>query len=341
MSVHAQKNKPSGSWYIKLYKGKVDGKSRFEWIPFIGTREEAEAYERQLTGKTSRLDPLFPDLLPEFMLTYRNRTKARGFEVMQARMKHLQPFFNSFRLRQIQSIIIEKYKAHRLDAGVKKRTINIELSCLSAYWKWLLEQGIECCKIKRFSKRETAAPLPQVLTPDEVSRILLAVDEQYRAIFLLWGRLGLRESEALKLKCCNVDTSSWTILVEDSKMGKSRLLPIESPDMQAILANCKSSSEGVYMFTNPKTGKPYTDLRKAITRALKKAGVDKHVSPHLFRHSFATALVSMDINLRTVQELLGHSEIATTQIYTHISQQTKRGAIGRLAELMNGSCRSY
>jgi len=136
MSVHPHPSR-KGAWRIKVYKGKKDGKSVFEVIPFNGTKEEALAFERQLSGKISLLDPAFPDLLVDFLLGYKNRTKPRGFEVMERSLAHLRPFFGQLKIRQIQPILIEKYKALRLDQGVKRRTINIELSALSVYFKWL------------------------------------------------------------------------------------------------------------------------------------------------------------------------------------------------------------
>jgi len=175
-----------------------------------------------------------------------------------------------------------------------------------------------------------------VLTIDELRDVLACTEKAYRPILMLWGLCGLRENEALQLQAEQIDTSDWTVRLLDTKMGKSRKIPIDHPALQSELEELKKSRNTGPIFLNPKTHAPYTDLRKAIKRALKKAGVDKKASPHTFRHSFATALVDLDINLRTVQELLGHSEIATTQIYTHISQQNKRSATTRLSELMSG-----
>lgn len=330
-----------------VYKGRENGKNRYEYLPFEGTKEQAEAYERQYTGKVSLLDPSFKDLLAEFLVEYKNHSSARGLEVLENSLKHLKPFFGIYHFKQIQPILIEKYKAMRLEQGVKKRTVNIELSGLSAYFKYANQRtGIECCKIKRFSKRETKAPLPSVLTAEEMEAVIRCTESKFQAIIMLWSVCGLRESEALNLKGSQVDTTNWTIHIEKSKMCGSRILPIEFVPLQILLKRAKDQKGHGWLFTNDRTKeardnpKPYTDLRHVIKRALKKAGIEKKVSPHVFRHSYATALVTLGENMKVIQDLLGHADIQTTQIYSHVAQNTKRGAASRLATILGGSITS-
>lgn len=343
MSVHKHPTR-EGWWMLKIYKGKENRQSRYEYMPFEGSKELAEAYERQYTGKVSLLDPSFLDLLAEFLLEYKNNNSPRGLEVLENSLKHLKPFFGQYKFCQIQPILIEKYKAKRLESGVKKRTINIELSGLSAYFKYAnTRTGITCCTIKRFSKRDTKPPLPTVLTAEEMVKVIQCTEVKFRPIIMLWAVCGLRESEALNLKGIQIDTTDWTIHIEKSKMCGSRILPIEFEPLRAVLKKIKDEKGNDWLFTNDRTRvaretpKPYTDLRHVINRALKKAGIDKKVSPHVFRHSYATALVTQGENIKVIQDMLGHADIQTTQVYTHVAQNIKRGAAARLASIMGGS----
>ncbi len=113
------------------------------------------------------------------------------------------------------------------------------------------------------------------------------------------------------------------------------MVPVSSPDLaERILDALQRNESSPLLFPSPRTGRQYTDIRKALARAAKKAGVEKHIHPHLMRHSFATALLANGVDVRIVQELLGHSELATTQIYTHVVDLTKRAATDVLAAAM-------
>jgi integrase/recombinase XerD len=84
------------------------------------------------------------------------------------------------------------------------------------------------------------------------------------------------------------------------------------------LADSKGSGQEDYLFANPRNGKSILDVRGAITRICKAAGVAKKVTPHLFRHSIATHLMGVDVKLQMIRQYLGHAQIATTEFYTHV-----------------------
>jgi site-specific recombinase XerD len=102
----------------------------------------------------------------------------------------------------------------------------------------------------------------------------------------------------------------------------------------------KASGGNLPVFRHPDphygTGEAVKNLRPAIQRACQKAGITKRVTPHLFRHSFATHLVDANVNLRTIQKLLGHSRITTTEIYTHVSLENMRKAQGVIGKGLRG-----
>ena len=96
------------------------------------------------------------------------------------------------------------------------------------------------------------------------------------------------------------------------------------------LVRLEGKYKGPLLFPSRKTGKPLTDIRKPIQTAMKHAGITDKITPHMFRHSFATHLLEADQDLRTIQELLGHAAIGTTQIYTHVAMDRRQAAVDAL-----------
>jgi site-specific recombinase XerD len=326
MSVYKHPTK-QGWQLIKIFHGR---KEKPDYIPFCGSKEEALKFEAELRGTVNHADPGWNDLLPDFLLTYKNRSSLRGMEVMTNSMRHLTGFFGGYKIRHITALLIEQYKARRLTDGVKKRTINIELSGLSAYLNWQNETTGSSHKLpKRFTRRETRPPLPQVLTIQELGDILSHLHGDIQIIVTLMALCGLRRNEALTLTAAQVDFTGKLLRIY-GKGGKWRLAPVEASGiMDRIDELCRQRPHGM-IFISPRTGRPWVDIRKQITTAAKRAGITKHVNPHLFRHSFATALINGGADIRVIQELLGHSELATTQIYTQVADTIKRAETSRL-----------
>ncbi len=316
---------------IKISHGR---KGKAEYIPFHGTREEALIFERDLRGLTDRSDPGFLDHLPDFLIAYRNRVRPNTYRSMMASLKHLEPFFGGLKMRHITPAMIEQYKAHRLGNGVKKRTINIELSALSSYITWLNSAlGTKYEKPRPFSPRETRAPSPVVLTPDELAALISQLTGQVRTIVSLMAMCGLRQDEVFSLTVGQVDIDGRLLRIY-GKGGKWRATPLPEPLIDDMLARCDGRAADALVFTSARTGGKVTDIRKSLRRAADMAGISKHVTPHLLRHSFATALVNSGENLRIIQEILGHADIQTTQVYTHIAAQSKRAAVDKLVAMV-------
>lgn len=312
---------------IKIFHGRA-GKP--EYIPFCGNREEALKFEAELRGTINHADPGWNDLLPDFLLTFQNRASVNGVKSMGYSMKHLGSFFGDFKIRHLTPLLIEQYKANRLKEGVKKKTINIELSALSSYLNWINETTGSLYKLpKRFTRRETRPPLPQVMTIQELGDIISQMSGDMQIIVSLMGLCGLRRNEALTLTAQQVDCAGRILRIY-GKGGKWRMAPVEATGIMVRLEQlCKERPTGP-LFISPRTGRAWVDIRKQIGSAAIKAGITKHVTPHLFRHSFATALLNGGSDIRVIQELLGHSELATTQGYTQVADTIKRAETSKL-----------
>jgi len=328
---------------IKISHGR---KEKAEYIDYPGSREDALIYYREITGKADTTDPGFQDRLPEFLIHYRNNSSVRGMEVCENSLKHLTAFFGGQKLRHITPHLVEQYKAARLKAPAKKngageiistikpRTINIELSILSAYFDFMnRNHNTQLDKPQRFRKRDTAAPMPIPLLPAELAGIINNLTGNVKIITMLMAYNGLRRNEAFNLQAQDIDIDGGNITIR-GKGGKWRVVPVVAPELLAQLKQAKGKIQIGTLLPNEDTGKPYNDIRKPIRRAAKMAGITKHINPHLFRHSFGTALVGAQVNLRIIQGLLGHSEIATTQIYTHLNTASLTSGATAMAQLV-------
>jgi integrase/recombinase XerD len=195
--------------------------------------------------------------------------------------------------------------------------------------KYILKNPIEKISAPKISKK-----LPAVLTVNEVEKILCLPDVENKlglrdkAILELFYACGTRVSELLNLKIGDLFFKDEIIRVF-GKGSKERLIPIGSSAINWIeqyliksrpLLMKKSKSEN-YLFLNSRSSKlSRMGVWKIIDRYVKEAGITKEVHPHTFRHSFATHLLEGGADLRAVQEMLGHADISTTQIYTHIDR---------------------
>ena len=182
--------------------------------------------------------------------------------------------------------------------------------------------------------------LPEVLSIDEIEQIFAAIDlskpegQRNRAIIEVLYGSGLRVSELINLKLTNIYFDENYMLVE-GKGSKQRLVPLSEESVKQIgywrldrnRLDIKKGNED-YLFLNR--------LGRRLTRAMiftivknlaEVAGIKKNISPHTFRHSFATHLLENGANLRAIQQLLGHESITTTELYTHIDVQYLRETI--------------
>jgi integrase/recombinase XerD len=227
--------------------------------------------------------------------------------------------------------------------GLSARSQARILSGLKAFYKYLLmEDIIEVAPTDLLEAPKIGRKLPEVLSIREINDIINAVDlskeegERNKAMLETLYSCGLRVSELTNLKISNLLLNEGFIRVV-GKGDKERITPIGSVAIKHIkiyvktkrnhMSNIKKESEDI-LFLN-RRGKQLTRVMifTIIKRLAEKAGVTKTVSPHTFRHSFATHLVEGGANLRAIQEMLGHESITTTEIYTHLDREYLRQAI--------------
>jgi integrase/recombinase XerD len=165
-------------------------------------------------------------------------------------------------------------------------------------------------------------PLPVVLSPEEVSRLFEAVpDFQQRVLLETIYATGLRISEVLNLEIRDIDSSRRLIQVRCGKGQKDRCVLLSPRLLERLRTYWKHYRPPARLFCSAASGKPLRASRIQLTcrQAARAAGLHKKVTPHLLRHAFATHLLEANVNLRSIQLLLGHTHLATTSRYTHVS----------------------
>ncbi len=237
--------------------------------------------------------------------------------------------------REITHAQITDYLAHRKRSGLAAASIKLIVVAIKIFFRWLqARRRIERDPAELLPLPRTERYLPETMNELQVEHLLDGVPENVpralrdRAILELLYASGLRVSELVNARLENLDLDSRIIRVT-GKGNKTRLVPVGAKACAAIalyLANERPDfvrkKTGSEVFLSSR-GTKLTTVRiwQIVKACAKNAGIDINVYPHLLRHSFATHLLGNGADLRIIQELLGHADISTTQIYTHVDQR--------------------
>lgn len=248
----------------------------------------------------------------------------------------LEKFFNFFKnipIKKIDKDDLRNYLKHLNNLGLSEKSISHNISTLRSFYKFLVAEGYLESNIFMFiDLPKIPKTLPNVLSVEEVDKLLdIKVTDKYsarnKAMLELLYSSGLRISELINLKVVDVSLEDDIVRVF-GKGSKERIVPIGDCALNALKKYIfvyrqdllkKQSSD--YLFLSS-LGRKMS--RQAFFKIVKAIALEKNIkseiSPHTLRHSFATHMLNYGADLRSIQELLGHSDISTTQIYTHISQ---------------------
>lgn len=166
--------------------------------------------------------------------------------------------------------------------------------------------------------------LPAVLSTADVRKLFGALDNpKHRLMAFLLYSAGLRVGELVRLRVADLDANRLQVRVRRGKGGKDRCTLYSEAARDAVVAYVAVMQPGEWLFTGTRGDRPITarSVQKVITGAARRAGIRRRVTPHTLRHSFATHLLEQGVDLRYIQELLGHASPTTTQIYTHVSRR--------------------
>jgi len=307
----------------------------------IRDRSIADAIEKGLRSpsENSEIHPdnqsTVKDLFPLYLEYYRLHRSITTHDNMKwTYEKKFLPMLGNFKVAELDRGHITMYKRLRKEEGVKNRTVNKEMVYFMGFVRW--------CKVElklklnefRSERLQEVKPKHIVLSLPEAIRFIRAADPYYRVYFLTLYTLGLRFFEASGLTWEDLDPENKVVIVH-GKGSKERVLPVSDWLLHALKAIKPDIPKGL-IFRSQRTGGRLVNPRKAIQRACERAGIEKHVHPHLLRHTLATHFMGMKINIKIIQEWLGHSrEDTTAHLYTHAELDHLRDAQAALEFHLN------
>ena len=283
-------------------------------------------------GVLELIDGFILHLATERGLSTNYQILVRGF--LEAFASWFKEAHDSESPAQVTTDHITSYLARRKKDGIATSSARVELVGLKIFFRWLAaRRHIPADPADAILPPHTETHLPETLSEGDVRRLIESVDgtapldRRDRAILELFYASGLRLSELLDARLENLSLEERWIRVT-GKGSKTRLIPVGGSAREAI--------EAYLEHARPKLVKPKTQshiflsrdgkrlsperIRAIFLERAKACGLEQHIHPHKLRHSFATHLLNHGADLRVIQEMLGHADIATTQIYTHVDQ---------------------
>ncbi len=254
----------------------------------------------------------------------------------------------SAEILRADAMTVRGFLAHLDNFGYSPATTARKIATLRSFYKWLLRQNrIETNPMTLIRSPKQTKRLPKAITVDQVEQLLEMPDNKDtlgardRAILETLYSTGVRVSELVQLDRMSLDQEGQTLHIR-GKGKKERIVPLGSHALSAIrhyltllepdarfskLREQLLVTGDVPLFVNKNGGRLSSrSVRRKLDKYLASAGLDSTISPHTLRHSFATHLLDNGADLRSVQELLGHQSLSTTQIYTHLSSMRVRDA---------------
>ena len=280
------------------------------------------------------------DMLLRRYVTYLKIEKSFSPNTVEAYLRDLQKliaYVNSEKLDILHVTYedLEHFLAQLWDIGADPRSVARIISGIRSFFGFLLlDEYIEQDPTELLESPKIGIRLPEVLSVEEIDRILETIDvstgegQRNRAMLEVLYSCGLRVSELISLRISDIYPDEEFIRVE-GKGSKQRLVPISQTALHEIrnYIVVKRGSEDI-LFLN-RRGEKMTRVMVfyIVKKQAELAGIRKVISPHTFRHSFATHLLEGGANLRAIQEMLGHEKITTTEIYMHIDREYLRKEI--------------
>lgn len=241
--------------------------------------------------------------------------------------------FSSGSIDNVNYSIIRSWIVSLVDSGVSNRSINRKISSLKTYYKFLLKtKQIELNPLAKHKALKTSKKIQVPFSEKEIDNVIVMLGDEVdfegvrnRLIVELFYSTGIRRTELVNLKMVDVSLSSRTIKVL-GKRNKERIIPLIPIVTETISEylnlreQLKTISDSTFFFVSARGAKIYETLvYRIINSYFSKASEKVKKSPHILRHSFATHLLNEGADLNSVKELLGHSSLASTQVYTHNS----------------------
>ena len=302
----------------------LPGDEEIHSLPVIITEEDTGRYVKSFYKPGS--------LIPENLAAFNEyvsllHLKAYSPSTIKTYRNEFGAFLQVLNTRPAAGITPQELKRYMLyctiELKLSENSLHSRLNALKFYYEQVLRHEKFFYEIPRPKKQLI---LPKVLGEKEIGRLFNALDnKKHKAILFTAYSAGLRVSEVVHLKQTDIDTDRMQIFIENAKGKKDRyvmLSPVLLDILRAYIKECKPRPLH-YIFESPTPGEPYSDrsAQRIFQMAKQKAGINKAVSFHSLRHSFATHLIEKGIDIRFIKDLLGHFSIKTTTRYLHVKRE--------------------
>lgn len=258
-------------------------------------------------------------------LKYRNysqKTVKSYIGCLKDYFSYLEKDFNKFSAKDGPAFGWDEYKVkqflvNKKEKGAGGQTINIYLNAIKFYYENIVKIDFKI-NIK-YSRRPKKLPI--ILSREEIDQVIKAIiNKKHSLMIALAYGAGIRVGEIVRLKVNDLNFEQLNIHIKQSKGAKDRITVMPEKLKNNLISLCTGKSGDEYVFESERGGRlTERTAQKVFERALNEAGINKPATFHSLRHSFATHLLENGIDVRYVQELLGHQNIRTTQIYTHLT----------------------
>jgi integrase len=340
MSIYLRKK----SWYYDFvhkgqrYTGSFGPVSRTVAKEELA-RKKAEVVEGRLNPAKARKSPRFDAFADQYLDWMKANRKPLTVARVATTLERVKACFGQKRLSDLTPWHLEQFKKVRKEEGRAPGTINLDVSVVKALlykaqeWGKLAEHPVKHVKLLQNPRQKT-----RFLSEEEEARLLAACSPALQRVVTVGLLTGFRRQELTSLRPEDVDLDRDTISVAVcySKNGESRTLPI-GPRLRAALHDALALRGGApTVFVTPR-GASWTGIgfARAFRKACLRTGIG-NLGPHVLRHTFASRLVMAGVDLRTVQELMGHKSITMTLRYAHLSPDHKRAAMEALEARFSG-----
>ncbi|MBT9165313.1 MAG: putative defective protein IntQ [candidate division WS2 bacterium] len=279
---------------------------------------------------------IFNELVAEYL---KWTERQRSFRSKHGFVKQLTEAFGNIPLRRFNTMLVEQYQTEKLNKGNKPATINRHIATL----KHMLNKAVDWSLVEEetLKRIRKVKLLPEnnrrlrYLSKEECQALINACDNHLKPIVITALNTGMRKGEILSLKWDNVDLKHGFILLDMTKNGERREMPINRALKALFLDKSLIRRLDVpYVFYDSATGKPYQDIKRSFHTALRKAGI-KDFKFHDLRHTFASHLIMAGVDITTVSRLLGHKSLTMTLRYSHLAPSHMAKAVDLLDSALN------
>jgi len=261
---------------------------------------------------------------------YAENTRINYLRAMRALVRHF--------MRSPDELSLEHVKQYQLFLTKEKRVswsmFNLHVSAIRFFYREVVEVDWD---VERISYHKRAKRLPVILSGEEICALLHTTENpKHRALLMTLYAAGLRCSEATHLQLGSIDSGRMMIRVDQGKGRKDRYVMLSQRLLLTLRRYWKAYRPDPWLFPGKDPTRPLCihSVGSLFAHARNRAGIQKRVTPHSLRHSFATHLLERGVNIRVIQRLLGHRSLRSTEIYMHVAQGYVRDTRSPLDDLL-------